>query len=93
MLYLAHTREETAQMFGISVNEVEGVLQRCLAVLKEWREKNRPRPHLDDKVVAAWNGLMVCGVSILSSVMLTTSRFLDWHSHPRSCLARKALKL
>lgn len=93
MLYLARTREETAQMFGVSVDEVEGVLQRCLAVLKGWREKNRPRPHLDDKVVAAWNGLMVCGVSILPDCILTVYRFLAWHLHRRSFLARKALKL
>jgi uncharacterized protein YyaL (SSP411 family) len=27
--------------------------------LREWREQNRPKPHLDDKIMVSWNGLMV----------------------------------
>ncbi|EPT05702.1 hypothetical protein FOMPIDRAFT_138440 [Fomitopsis schrenkii] len=68
VLYLAHTHEETAQLFGVTVAEAEQLLQKILAVLKEWREKHRPRPHLDDKVVAGWNGLMISGLALASEV-------------------------
>ncbi|KZT68420.1 hypothetical protein DAEQUDRAFT_712033 [Daedalea quercina L-15889] len=69
VLYLARAHEETARMFGISVTEVERVLQKSLSTLKEWREKNRPRPHLDDKVVAGWNGLMISGLALAAEVL------------------------
>ena len=47
--------EEAEKMFGPSVRET---LARCRATLIERRE-TRPRPHLDDKILAAWNGLMI----------------------------------
>ncbi|EPT05713.1 hypothetical protein FOMPIDRAFT_86795 [Fomitopsis schrenkii] len=68
VLYLAHTHEETAQLFGISVAEADQLLQKNLAMLKEWREKHRPRPHLDDKVVAGWNSLVISGLARASEV-------------------------
>ena len=82
-------------MFGVSVAEVHRLLQRCLALLKEWREKNRPRPHLDDKVVAAWNGLMGCRftVFLLWRVLTAVSRrSLRLRSRRRSSLARRGLR-
>ncbi|KAH9932269.1 Six-hairpin glycosidase-like protein [Fomitopsis serialis] len=69
VLYLAHSHEETARMFGIEVAGVERVLNSSLSALKEWREKNRPRPHLDDKVVAGWNGLMISGLALAAEVL------------------------
>ena len=35
-------------------------LERARLVLFEARAK-RPKPHLDDKIIAAWNGLMISG--------------------------------
>ena len=71
MLYLAQPHDDTAELFGMSIAEAEQLLQRSLVVLKQWREKHRPRPHLDDKVVAGWNGLMVSVLVILFGGVLT----------------------
>jgi hypothetical protein len=53
-----HTISETAQHFKKSDEEVQKSLARSREKLLEIRSK-RPRPHLDDKIIAAWNGLMI----------------------------------
>lgn len=42
--------EATATKFGLSVEETEGTLAKARQLLHE-RRAQRPRPHLDDKVV------------------------------------------
>ncbi|KAI0646619.1 hypothetical protein C8Q79DRAFT_963600 [Trametes meyenii] len=63
VLFTAHTAEETAKHFGKSIEEVERVLRANLRALREHREKSRPRPHLDDKILTCWNGLMISGLA------------------------------
>ena len=36
------------------------IIDSCKSVVFEARLK-RPRPHLDDKILTAWNGLMISG--------------------------------
>ncbi len=50
--------EETAAHFGISPDQVRTVLRSASAKLLEVRS-GRPRPHLDDKILTSWNGLMI----------------------------------
>ncbi|KAI0674624.1 hypothetical protein C8Q78DRAFT_1067592 [Trametes maxima] len=69
VLFIAHTLEETAKQFGKSVEEVERVLYANLRTLREDREKHRPRPHLDDKILTCWNGLMISGLARTSEVL------------------------
>jgi uncharacterized protein YyaL (SSP411 family) len=52
------TVEETADGLGLSTDEVATSLARSRRILFEVRNE-RPRPHLDDKVITAWNGLMI----------------------------------
>ena len=58
VLYVAHTIEETAKKFDQSPEEIEHTLAEARAKLYNVR-KERPRPHLDDKTITAWNGLMI----------------------------------
>jgi uncharacterized protein YyaL (SSP411 family) len=53
-----HTIAETAKQFHKSEDEVRRALERSRANLLALRVK-RPRPHLDDKIITAWNGLMI----------------------------------
>lgn len=46
---------ETAEHFKLDINVVHSYLREALNILLEHRNK-RPRPHLDDKIVTAWNG-------------------------------------
>ncbi|PYJ10698.1 MAG: thioredoxin domain-containing protein, partial [Verrucomicrobia bacterium] len=52
-----HTISETAQRFKKKEEEIAKFLAQSREKLFAIRVK-RPRPHLDDKIIAAWNGLM-----------------------------------
>ncbi|PVD38892.1 hypothetical protein C0Q70_01517 [Pomacea canaliculata] len=54
--------QETAVKFGMDEEKVNTALAKCHQILYQERQR-RPRPHLDDKMVAAWNGLMVSGMA------------------------------
>ena len=58
LLYVARGVEDVVRLSGRSVEEVTTVLDGARARLFEARCA-RPRPHLDDKVLAGWNGLMI----------------------------------
>lgn len=47
--------------FGLTDETLDKILNDCKAILYEARQK-RPRPHLDDKILTAWNGLMISGL-------------------------------
>ncbi len=58
ILHRAHTEDETAKHFGVPVSAVRERGDRARATLLAARSR-RVRPHLDDKVLAAWNGIMI----------------------------------
>jgi len=68
ILYQAATVEETAEQFGQPVEEVRAALERAQAALLEARAR-RVRPHLDDKILASWNGLMISAFSMAGAVL------------------------
>jgi len=58
---------DTARLFGIEPQAASDLLVACLGRLRSARS-GRPRPHLDDKVVAGWNGLMISALARASYV-------------------------
>ena len=76
LLYTARSLADVASATGRSPDQVEAVLARARPALFE-RRALRPRPHLDDKVLTAWNGLMIAAFA-------RAARTLD---HGDACLA------
>ena len=68
LLYSAQSIAEVAARTGRTVAETEQALGRIRAILFEAR-KSRPRPHLDDKVLTAWNGLMIAAFARAARVL------------------------
>ena len=58
ILFQAHSTEETAEYFEKPVEEIAASIAASKVKLRALRSK-RVRPHLDDKVLTAWNGLMI----------------------------------
>ena len=62
-LHVYLTREQLAKEFSISHADVDQALDRIHAALLQAREQ-RVRPGRDDKVLTAWNGLMIRGMAM-----------------------------
>ncbi|MDA1044589.1 MAG: thioredoxin domain-containing protein, partial [Verrucomicrobia bacterium] len=58
VLIVEHTIDEAATKFNRSPSDVRALVDASLDKLFHIRER-RPRPHLDDKTITAWNGLMI----------------------------------
>jgi uncharacterized protein YyaL (SSP411 family) len=70
-----HTIAETAEHFKKSEQEIAKLLRQSQEKLFSIRAK-RPRPHLDDKIIAAWNGLMISAYARAVQV-LDDARYLE----------------
>jgi uncharacterized protein len=68
ILYQAHSVEQTASHFGRPVGEVSGAITEAGRILLE-AARQRVRPHLDDKVLTAWNGLMISAFALGGAVL------------------------
>ena len=60
--YLQQGVTQIAQLTGRAPEDVERALETGRKRLFEVRSQ-RPRPHLDDKVLAAWNGMMIAALA------------------------------
>ncbi len=63
-----HTTAEMVKLFERTSEEIEASLMESRRKLFELRAK-RPRPHLDDKIITAWNGLMLSAFARASQVL------------------------
>ncbi|TDI16094.1 MAG: thioredoxin domain-containing protein, partial [Acidobacteria bacterium] len=62
LLFIAATPEQTAGKVSESQEELKDVFEKSREKLLKARER-RPRPGLDDKVLTAWNGLMISSLA------------------------------
>jgi uncharacterized protein YyaL (SSP411 family) len=68
LLYVARSIDEMAKDTGAAADEVIDTLHR--ARLKMFKERlGRPRPQRDDKILAAWNGLMIAGFARMARAL------------------------
>jgi uncharacterized protein YyaL (SSP411 family) len=77
ILYLAQSIEEIAARAGRTVEQVMAVLGPARQRLFDARSP-RPRPRLDDKVIAAWNGLMIAAFARAARVLVDSPRRSEW---------------
>jgi hypothetical protein len=66
--YLARSVEDIAKNLGVSVADVDSALDRARLRMFEARVA-RPHPYLDDKVLTAWNGLMIAAFARAARVI------------------------
>jgi uncharacterized protein YyaL (SSP411 family) len=87
VLFEMHTVDDTAKQFGTSISQASERLDMSIKALQLVRSR-RPRPLSDDKVVTAWNGLMIGALAHASRVFddarylaaaELTARFLRSH--------------
>ena len=76
LLYRARTVDEIASMTGRAADDVTAALERAQQTLFRVRA-SRPRPHLDDKVLTAWNGLMIAAFARASRVLPDAERYFE----------------
>jgi hypothetical protein len=70
-----HTIAGTAKHFGKTEGEIRKLLAQGREKLFSIRAR-RPRPHLDDKIIAAWNGLMISAYA-RGAQLLDEPRYLE----------------
>jgi uncharacterized protein YyaL (SSP411 family) len=79
LLYVSEPVEDIAVRTSQSPDAIVAALGRIREVLFAAREK-RPRPHLDDKVLTAWNGLMIAAFARAARVLVgrpSADRYLE----------------
>jgi len=68
LLYTARGIADIAQETGVDPQQVADALRRARVTLFDAR-RGRPRPHLDDKVLTGWNGLMIAAFARAARVL------------------------
>jgi uncharacterized protein len=79
LLYTSQSIEEISIRSGHTIAEVVAALARVRQGLMRARS-TRPRPHLDDKILTAWNGLMIAAFARAARVLIdrpVASEYLD----------------
>jgi len=71
-LFRAVSAKKTAEYFKKTPDEILALFDRSRKTLFEARTK-RPHPHLDDKIITAWNGLMIAGLARAGSALSDAS--------------------
>jgi uncharacterized protein YyaL (SSP411 family) len=90
-LYRAVSFKKTGEYFKKTPDEVKTIIDAAIEKLIEARNK-RPRPHRDDKIITAWNGLAIaslarCGAALGDAEMITLAAQAAQFIHDQLCAA------
>ncbi len=77
ILFVAQSLEDVAVRSGRPVDEVAAILAQARRTLFGARNR-RSRPHLDDKIITAWNGLMVAAFARAARVLVDSPQRDTW---------------
>jgi uncharacterized protein YyaL (SSP411 family) len=86
ILHIAHSAEEAARHLGEKVEDVAARLDLAKERLFDARQQ-RPRPHVDDKILLAWNGLMISAFARAYRVLKDESYLEDAEQASKFLLA------
>ncbi|XP_054834432.1 spermatogenesis-associated protein 20 isoform X2 [Eublepharis macularius] len=75
VLIVQYSLELTAARFGLGLEQLKALLAKSREKLYKARGQ-RPRPHLDTKMLASWNGLMISGFA-QSGAILGKKEYVD----------------
>jgi hypothetical protein len=92
ILYIAQTIEDVAAREGQAVDDVMRLLAEARQTLYDARA-NRPRPHLDDKVITAWNGLMIAAFARAGRVLVDSPKRRTWREAAERAAAAARARL
>ncbi len=85
ILYVAHSIEECAKEFHATAGNITTILDGARKKLMAERER-RPHPHLDDKIITAWNGLMISALA-KGYQILGDRKYIDAAEHAAEFIA------
>jgi uncharacterized protein YyaL (SSP411 family) len=89
ILFFSHSAEEAARELGAKLEDVAAYLDLAKERLFDARQQ-RPRPHVDDKILMAWNGLMISGFARAYRVLRDESFLEDAEQAAKFLLANLA---
>ncbi len=97
ILFQQHSVEKTAARFSLAIASTEEKLRDAKAKLSDARAR-RPHPHLDDKILTGWNGLMISAYAkayevfnnpLYLSTAEKAARFIIEHLYDGDALMRR----
>ncbi|KAL8757821.1 MAG: hypothetical protein Q9199_001943 [Rusavskia elegans] len=70
VISITTTPAALAKQVGLAESEVVMILKEGRKRLRAYRDRNRPKPALDDKIVVAWNGLAIGALARTSATLI-----------------------
>ena len=71
VLSIKTTPSALAKDLGMAEEEIINILKDSRSKLREFRERERPRPALDDKLIVSWNGMAIGALARTSAALET----------------------
>jgi uncharacterized protein YyaL (SSP411 family) len=91
LLYIAKSVDDLHRDSGRARDDIDEVLRAARVVMFGERLK-RPRPHLDDKILTAWNGLMIGAFARVSRLVRDRDDAISAAGEPYLDAARRAAR-